>query len=582
MTNRIQLSWVSSLDMFLASRGQTDENKNSIEIELARNRPSALSDIAEHIVAALFSCSPDCRARHVGNDDSKAMHAEAENRRVRGLHQRSMYPNPFRPTSLQMPDTLLDNHKPRQTLDSRATTLTSASPNTYSLRLEDKGSAGNHDIFTFTGNRATTKRAYVLLFDPSSQKATLEPLSDTYTFNLATRNSKNVSAEHAKIYPKKSKEEHQNDEADDDLFGQADDDDESGDADSSNPYDFRHFLTKDKEKRGDESEYYNASSPDNRAGAAPASAMNTPQFGARNKADAVAAKPKSADVVPKKRKAAESGMFMKKKPCVKKTQPAPTISLERRASERPAPAAPPKTKGKAAGPSASKIKSAELVHSSDESDVDAEGDMEPVSSPPRQPQRSPSPRYQPVSDQEDDDDDAEGESDDDDGVLEIEVPDARSSRPRNGGALKSLGYGQNLGLGGGFRSPSNGPISLASATNSNHGSPNPHDFTPRKNRNLQDDSVIDFGDLGGDGDDDDAEGDDDDDDDGELEMDEGNHDVEEMDIGPPVQQSTGGLDRKASVAVVAAAIEEDEEDPLYQEMMAGLADGDSSEESEEE
>ncbi|KAH3909798.1 hypothetical protein HBH56_152470 [Parastagonospora nodorum] len=453
------------------------------------------------------------------------------------------------------------NHKPAQTSESRTTTLTSASPNKYNLRVEDKSSSGNKDIFTFTGNRAATKKSYVLLFDPTSQKATLEPLSDAYTFNLATRNKKDVSSEYAKIYPKKSKEEQQQDEGDDDLFGQADGDDESGDPDASNPYDFRHFLSKEKEKRGDESEYYNASSPDNRAGTG--SAMNTPQFGARKPPEAAPAKPKPAEPVPKKRKTAESGMFMKKKPGVKKAQPPPSINLERRASERLVPDAAPKPRAKPAGPPASKIKSAELVHSSDESDADAEGEPEPISSPPRQAQRSPSPRYQPVSDE-----DADGDSDSDGGVLEIEVPDARSSRPRNGGgALKSLGYGQNLGVGGGFRSPSNGPISLASATNSAQGSPNPNAY----NNRAQDDTVIDFGEL-------ESDEEEDDDGDGELEIDEGDQDgdgdgdVDEMDIGPPA--------RKASVAAPPA--DEDEEDPLYQEMMAGLADGDSSEESEEE
>lgn len=454
-----------------------------------------------------------------------------------------------------------DNHKPSQTSESRTTTLTSAAPNKYNLRVEDKSSSGKKDVFTFTGNRAATKKSYVLLFDPTTQKATLEPLSDAYTFNLATRNKKDVSSEHAKIYPKKSKDEQQQDEGDDDLFGQADGDEESGDPDASNPYDFRHFLSKEKEKRGDESEYYNASSPDNRAGTG--SAMNTPQFGARRPPESAPAKPKPAEPVPKKRKTAESGMFMKKKPGIKKAQPPPSINLERRASERPVPDAAPKPRAKPPGPPASKIKSAELVHSSDESDADAEGEAEPISSPPRQAQRSPSPRYQPVSDE-----DADGDSDSDGGVLEIEVPDARSSRPRNngGGALKSLGYGQNLGVSGGFRSPSNGPISLASATNSAQGSPNPHSF----NR-AEDDNVIDFGELESEEEDDDG--------DGELEIDEGEQDgdgdvdVDEMDIGPPA--------RKASIAAPAPQ-EEEEEDPLYQEMMAGLADGDSSEESEEE
>ncbi|KAF2832448.1 hypothetical protein CC86DRAFT_442682 [Ophiobolus disseminans] len=462
------------------------------------------------------------------------------------------------------------NHKPAQTSESRTTTLTSTSTNLYKLRIEDKSDAGDKDIFTFTGNCAPTKKSYVLLFDPTTQKATLEPLSDSYTFNVSTHNNKNISAQYSKIYPRKSKEEQQDEDGAEDLFGEAVADDESGEPDSSNPYDFRHFLSKEKEKRGDESEYQSVSSPDYRTGTG--SATNTPQFGARKPAVAVAPKSKAAEPVPKKRKTAESTMFMKKKSAAaKKAQPTPSIHLERRASERPAVDAASKPKGKAAGTTTTKIiKSAEIIYSSDDSDVDAEGEAEPVSSPARP--RSPSPRYLAASDQEDED--AEGESDDD-GGLEIEVPDA-PSRARNGGALKSLGLGQNLGVGGGFRSPSNGPISLASATNSNQGSPNPHTFTARKNRTQQDDSVIDFGDLGGDAED--AEGEDDDDDDGDVDMVDADPDVDVMDIGPPARQGTSGHERRASMA----ASDEDEEDPLYQEMMAGLAGGDSSEESEEE
>lgn len=473
--------------------------------------------------------------------------------------------------------TFADNHKPAQTSESRTTKLTSASSNTYNLKVEDRTGSREKDIFTFTGNRVAPKKSYVLLFDPASQKATLEPLSDAYTFNIATKNDKNISSEYSKIYPKKNKESQQDDEGDGDLFGEVVADDESGDPDSNNPYDFRHFLDKEKEKRSDDSEYH-ASSPEYRTGTG--SAMNTPQFGARKTAETTVAKAKAAEPVQKKRKTADP--FMKKKTGVKKAQPTPAIHLERKATERPPPAAAPKAK--AAAPPSSKIKSAELVHSSDESDADAEGELEPVSSPPRQIRRSPSPQYHASPDAEDED--AEGESDDD-GGFEIEIPDARPSRPQNnaGGSLKNLGLGQNLGLGGrGFKSPSQGPISLASAASSAHGSPNAQAFTSRKSR--EDDNVIDFGDI-----EEDAEGEDDEDEDEggyELEIDEGegegDRDVEVIDIGPPARQGTSGHERKQSIggpAAGGAAAEDDEEDPLYQEMMAGLA-GDSSEESEEE
>jgi hypothetical protein len=374
-----------------------------------------------------------------------------------------------------------------------------------------------------------------LLFDPASQKATLEPLSDSYTFNLTTKNNKNISSQNTKIYPKKSKEEQQDGDGEEDLFGEAAAEDESGDPDPANPYDFRHFLGKEKEKRGDESDFI--SSPDYRTGTG--SAMNTPQFGARKPVEAAAPKAKPAEPAPKRAKPSDASMFMKKKikPTAKATQPPPSIHLERHAPERPVPDAAPKPKSKPAGPLPSRIKSTELVQSSDESDADAEGESEPVPSPPRRP-RSPSPQYHAASDPSDQD--ADGDSESDDGILEIEVPDARP-RP---GAHRSLAVA----------SPAGGPISLASAANS----------PGFRSRAPVDDGIIDFGDVGEDEEEEDEDA-------------EGDVDVDMIDIGPPARSA--GAERKASMG---GAAEEDEDDPLYAEMMAGLAGGDSSEESEEE
>lgn len=438
-----------------------------------------------------------------------------------------------------------DNHKPTQTAESRSATLQAPSAaGACSLRIDDSNEDGDHDVFTFTGQKTQPKKSYVLIFDPATQQATLEPLSSSYTFNLATRNGKDMSSQHAKIYPKKLKHEKQDkdDDDDDDLFGEAAAAD-GGDPDPDNPYDFRHFLSKEKEKRGDESDYRYASSPEHRTG--PGSAVHTPQLGSR--APAATAAPARKPVVaapPKKRKTATANPMVKPK----KAQPTPAVRLQRTATDTTS-----KPKGKSTAPPASKIKSAEIVHSSDESDGEV------ASSPARQ---SPPPERSQHHDH--DEDDAEGESDDD-GGLEIEVPDARPPR-RNKGALAALGLGQNLGAGY-LRSPSNGPISLASAANSDvEGSPNPHN----RNRNTQDE--IDFGDLGGD----DAEGEDDDDEDDDDDDNEYNdRDIEPMDIGPPAQQ-----DRKSSVAAEMPA--DDDEDDLEELMRRGLEGGDSSEESEEE
>jgi hypothetical protein len=193
------------------------------------------------------------------------------------------------------------------------------------------------------------------------------------------------------------------------------------------------------------------------------------------------------------------------------------------------------------------------------------------------PRRSPSPGHR-FSDPEeeaaaDDDDDAEGSSDNDndDGGLEIQVPDARP----NSKSTSHLGVGRARVL----RSPSNGPISLASATTSVQNSPSSH---PRAAA-----EEIDFGDLGGDDGDEDAEGEEeeDDDDDGGYANGyanangdrDGDVDVVPMDIGPPARADS----KKQSLSAPGA--EEDEDDPLFKEMMEGLAgDSSDSEESEEE
>lgn len=431
------------------------------------------------------------------------------------------------------------------------------------------------------------KKSYILLFDPSTQKATLEPLASTYTFNLASKNGANISKTYQKIYPRKQKDDVQETPAGDDLFDEAIGDGVEGDPDPDNPYDFRHFLSAEKQKRGDESEYNVASSPDYRTGTG--SALNTPQFTARKPAAAATttttktkkpATSKAAKALaqaarkPLKRKSPEPEKTVQKK-APAKTGP-PAVRLERRATTQPKPEPAKPARKAAAPPPSSKIKSAEIVHSSDESDADADAEPEPepepelASSPPRSPTPPPprhhSPSPEPESDEDEEMEDvASGPS----GLeLEIEVPDARpASKPRHT-ALASLGLGQNLGLGY-LKSPSNGPISLASAANSVEGSPNPHHITPRKNRgNLDDEGVIDFGDTGG-------HSDDDEDAYGEAE----DGDVEPMDIGPPAQT------RRVSVGGAAVDEQEpegEEEDPLYKEMMMGLAGGESSEESEEE
>jgi hypothetical protein len=380
-------------------------------------------------------------------------------------------------------------------------------------------------------------------------------------------------------------------------------DDVSEDPDADNPYDYRHFLM--SEKKGDESEYGVASSPDEKT-TGMGSATHTPVMPARKQTTSTttnstatsigsSARQKPTQSAPRKKQQPnpESSAFTNrrtaapKKTTTTQTQNLPGIRLERRATQNKNEA-----KKSTTAPSA-KVKSAEIVHSSDDSDMDAEGEViSPAAyqdSSQSQSQSQPHHTYN-----EDEDEDEEMEDVDmrsGNGGLIIEDPDASRPRMKNThNALSQLGLGQNIGLGLGrasrglssMRSPSAGPISLASAANSVEGSPR------TQNTQQDEESVIDFGEIrahDSDEEEDEEGGYEKDEEEEEQGLDDG--DVEPMDIGPPAQQEKDAAGRRVSVSVGEGLVDEDadgegeEEDPLYKEMMEGLA-GDSSEESEEE
>ncbi|XPS72605.1 hypothetical protein M3J07_004757 [Ascochyta lentis] len=464
------------------------------------------------------------------------------------------------------------NHKPALASGTRSSTLQPSTAGTYSLSLRDTNNRGDNDMFVFNGTRTAPTKSYVLLFDPTTQKATLDRLDSTYTFNLSTHNGADVSSQHTTIYPKKPHKDsvHDKDAAEDDLFGETQErGDEGIEPEQGNPYDFRHFLHAVKSKDAGEAGY--ASSPDARS----TPAGSTPVLPARRAVEPQAKKRKAASVFAKKPAAKGSA----KSGSSSKSAGVPTVNLERRASERPASTSTPTSTATGAakakanssskppssgpGPSSSKIKSAEFIASSDESDVDmdtatnnanddmdmdmdmdidAEGDADSTFASP-QPHThppAPSPGHRPsdsASDSDmDHDSDNQDDDDNDDGDLEIEVPDARPPTHRlNSSHLNVNARGNHRA-----RSPSNGPISLASAANSVQN-------TPR---------VV-HGDIDFDADD------------------AGSHDR-------AAGTGDGGAGHTGGGGSIAKADEVDEDDPLYMEMMEGLAGGESSEESEEE
>ncbi|KAF1931116.1 uncharacterized protein M421DRAFT_18853, partial [Didymella exigua CBS 183.55] len=160
------------------------------------------------------------------------------------------------------------NHKPTLSSGTRTTKLKLADNNTYNLSLGDTTESGGKDVFVFNGSRTAPAKSYVVLFDQTTQKATLERLTDTYTLNLASKNGADVSSSHSKIYPKRLHKDsvHDREEGEVDLFGpEAGDEANAGtEPDARNPYDFRHFLAAARTKDAAEEPGY-ASSPDHRA-----------------------------------------------------------------------------------------------------------------------------------------------------------------------------------------------------------------------------------------------------------------------------------------------------------------------------
>lgn len=470
------------------------------------------------------------------------------------------------------------NHKPQQTSQSRTATLTPSANHQYTLTLSDKDKdTGDTGTYTFRGQRTRPKKSYVLIFDPAKQTCTLEPLSASYTFNLKSTPSKSSSTKLAHQYPQiqppkgRDYPDGSTDLFDEDGRGAAGESDSEPDVD--NPYDFRNFLS---QSRRDASS--GPSSPDMGTG----SAINTPRSEIGRSTPLVQARKPTANTntsaakLPQKPRPAAAkataqplNQRKRKSPppastaAGKKSNPTPSVRIDRRASTRASD--PSLTASKAAATtsaskSAKQPKSSELVHSSD----------------------------------------SEAESDPDDAALTIEFPDAHPPRGqgRRGGALASLGLGQNLGLGGYLKSPSNGPISLQSAANSVSGSPDSRAITPAQLRqqNLsqnrgkdadEDDGVIDFGDFGGDAGGDagsesdvdevdavDAGYDEDDDDEVDL-------DVEPMELGPPATQQQPTRTQRVSVTGLGVSGVDDGDDDMDADFEAEMLQGLVSQEEEE-
>ncbi|KKY18272.1 putative transcription elognation factor eaf [Diplodia seriata] len=427
------------------------------------------------------------------------------------------------------------NHKPTQAAgNARTTTMKPASSGddqfTLCIRDKEKDAPANTSTFEYTGQRKELKKTYVLVFDKDTQTATLEPLDETYAFNLKSAPDEKDPAKLAEKYqlvrPRNEKPDRDaaaNDDADD-LFsdgsatprstaesmfggGSFSEDEEP---DESNPFDFRHFLKDAEQSEGFASPYSHSGTPlrtttnaTTTASTTTAPARSTPlPLTERPKTKpAPKAAPKqaiakqTAAASSRKRKSPEPEQAVAKpKPSSPtstrtKQQPTPSIRLDRRASTRPTDSA--------------------VAAASDALSASAPGAARSQQSSASSTKSSSRTSREPSADEDDDGDD----DDDQFGGLEIDwggsggAAGGKSGSSRHGRQRRSIALAFEQSVTG------DGPVSLRSAAdsaspNSRLHTPNMHATTAITSKNAPD--VIDFGGEGGSGDEEEGEYEDDD------------------------------------------------------------------------
>jgi hypothetical protein len=124
------------------------------------------------------------------------------------------------------------NHKPTQSGGSRTTKLRSSGGNAALLDIKDRED-GETSIHHYEGTKSFPKKSYVLVFDPNTQTATLQPLTSSYSLNL--KSPKQLAEQYTQIHEQSDTSD--NGEGSEPLGSMSDDE-----PDPNNPFDFRHFL----------------------------------------------------------------------------------------------------------------------------------------------------------------------------------------------------------------------------------------------------------------------------------------------------------------------------------------------------
>lgn len=382
-----------------------------------------------------------------------------------------------------------DNYKPSQAESaSRKSTISHGENDRWNLTLADESGDGKAK-YAYSGKRKDLKRSYALLFDQNSHTCTLEPLSSAYTFNIQATPKEPSAAKLAERYPKlKPKDEVPLEDAHIGLDSDAGD--VAGSADEGNPYDFRHYLKPGRD-------ISRSVSPDR-------SAVNTPRSEASRSTPLLQGKPKQTkQPIARARKSPPTGAT----PSKARSSTTPSVRLDRRASTRPTDSQPSKKLKTVTKPTSRPTgkPTSKLAVKSDYYVQSSSDDERPTQAPPR-----PAP-------------------DANDNGLEIDFGD---SAPRSRG-VDSLGKNKKgLALPGG--TPGAGPVSLRSAMNSANATPERRVHTPllKTKHESGDGQIIDFGDTSAPASEEDEEGGYDED------VSEGDDDIEPMTLGSPAHDTS--------------------------------------------
>jgi outer membrane biosynthesis protein TonB len=143
------------------------------------------------------------------------------------------------------------NYKSKSATPQQRSTIThSQSSDLYDLAVTDKAPNADHTLtYSYKGSEdPSTEQSLVLIFDPERKVFVLEPVSTSLNFNLRSAPGKTEKQVREQYEQLQIKEEDEPTTSGEDRHAAGSTSEDEGPADDSNPYDYRHFLPKNRKE----------------------------------------------------------------------------------------------------------------------------------------------------------------------------------------------------------------------------------------------------------------------------------------------------------------------------------------------